>query len=1410
MVDIGLGGDTGPQPGDPFQDDDEDTDSGGDSGGGSSLEEPPRPGKDEPINMPQPGTPATETPGTDDDSDGGGGSSDDGGVPFTEPVGTGGDSDGGGGGGGGSSVQKPPRPDKGRAINQPQPGTPVTETPGADDGGTGDTQLGGGTGPSDPREQILGPIEGEAQQPAQGAERSAIDRVREPAQDVEQQALQQLGLDDPAAVRVRREGDQLRPELTQVGEQRLEQQAAEDFERQFTQSLVEQRQEQRGTGEAPGLPNRVLDPITAQQVPQVDLGQEDVDLQRQRQQPQPELFGAMVTGPGLSLELSETGEQAIEQTQREFVAEELSQQTGRPFEAGDVTTSGELTEEARQDILQTRSRQNIVGAFTEQRERERRAELERQDRIEDLRRTRARQNIVGAFTEQREREFRQDQLRDDRTQAQQQEQRIGPITDENLGTVLGTDLIDRFSEETGIGQGAASDVTPHAQLTLGSEGRAARAAREDVFAERAEQGFENLFTGEGVTAEQAGALAFQGAEIAERGLVDLGRGAADVTDVATDITQFQQDLVTGDVSPTRVTTASRQFFEGDIGEGFETLGGESPSVFGEDLDQVAGNIAEGVIGGAALGVGAGGQLPTTFTADVTGDTTAEIQDLQQPSIQTPGNLEGLSDQEIRERVAAMNPGVDAEDVSITRSSSQQGPTELTDPLGDGATELSNWEIRERVADANRGVSPQDVTVTRSGNQVQWRVSGLPGRQERVSVDVDLDEGETKELIAAQAPGVEAEDVRFREGGDPFAATISEDGQTPSEITGLFGQAQRAAESQVEMFEERPVSTSILFGLPALEGVPAGLRSFRAARGARETIRFEDITTQAAVEGGELPKFETRPGEPTELAVRELATRAGDQPEALQELTGTEQVLFHTTPERLGPDLTVGEGASELPGLFTSGDASPIGVSRLESQSSGLVERLKPSRPDLSTTPDRVAAFEGDRITGMPEWAVGAGYELRRPSGEVVESGLSRGRAKARAEGTNLEVRPQSDTPGFRFLTEEAEPGTAQVRPRGSRTSEQEAIFPPESAFAEQSRFAVELPSGELAAGDVFRRVSEQAERAGRGPETPTESVRTATEISQQATTSPGGPTGLTVTQAGFGLAAGGSVFETTTPGAEGPTSVTDMFGVPEFGPSTPFEGGAETRLFGESQTQQPPTETTQATSGIETGLSMPDLSGFSSVFGTTETGTTTATGRGTGTRDRGVSDTGRGTSRGGEGFGSGMSIFGGGGSETTTGGGGSGGSGFGFGSGSGFDFGSGFSFGGGGSSRGGGGGSGFGFGFGGGESTFGGSGGGDERGFDRQLRRGDDDDDEPEPEQIFDERVPTGSIWENPVASGSQFLFGSALGDSIGGESIAPNLLPVEQNEQSRPTGEPEPITMMGQAALESERNLFGMDDNMF
>ncbi|AXG11662.1 hypothetical protein [Haloplanus rubicundus] len=246
------------------------------------------------------------------------------------------------------------------------------------------------------------------------------------------------------------------------------------------------------------------------------------------------------------------------------------------------------------------------------------------------------------------------------------------------------------------------------------------------------------------------------------------------------------------------------------------------------------------------------------------------------------------------------------------------------------------------------------------------------------------------------------------------------------------------------------------------GLGTRIRSARVRRQADETVQLEDTTSERGVEGA-LPYFDTDTDAPTEQAVAEVRERAADNPDTvLDALYGdADRVLFHSTEADLGDEFEAARGSSELPGLFTSPDASPLRIQDSESSWLSRPEIRFPRASDFTGGSDRFAGFRGDRIEGMPDDATGA-RRIPDPDG-----------------GT----RPDPRTSGAQFLDEAAEEGTAYVRPPGSRTEELEAIYPPGSGFQMRNRLAVELPSGRAVPLDLF-------ERAGR-TDLDTEDARTA-------------------------------------------------------------------------------------------------------------------------------------------------------------------------------------------------------------------------------------------------------------------------------------------------------------------------------
>jgi len=251
--------------------------------------------------------------------------------------------------------------------------------------------------------------------------------------------------------------------------------------------------------------------------------------------------------------------------------------------------------------------------------------------------------------------------------------------------------------------------------------------------------------------------------------------------------------------------------------------------------------------------------------------------------------------------------------------------------------------------------------------------------------------------------------------------------------------------------------------------------------ADETIDFSDLTSDRAAERGELPLFRTDTSAPDVQAVREVQRRGADVPDAVAEGVGSDRVLFQSTPAELPDEFGARRGSSEIPGLFTSPDASPLrlrggaaGDDRVQTQLLSTDVRL-PRLSDFTAEQDRLAAFPGDRIEAAPAQAAGSGRRRVPPSG-------LRERLNERLGRREPQFEPDPDTPAAQFFDEDAREGTAFVRPQSDRTTELESIFPPGTRFAETDRLAVRLgePFGDRTVPlDVFRRADDVTVRDDR-------------------------------------------------------------------------------------------------------------------------------------------------------------------------------------------------------------------------------------------------------------------------------------------------------------------------------------------
>lgn len=417
-------------------------------------------------------------------------------------------------------------------------------------------------------------------------------------------------------------------------------------------------------------------------------------------------------------------------------------------------------------------------------------------------------------------------------------------------------------------------------------------------------------------------------------------------------------------------------------------------------------------------------------------------------------LEQLAGEQIAEEQGLEPDAVDvtADDGEITDVDVQ---TPVDQALPGWAQRASDWLDPHVEQWDEGGMTPEEQA------ELQRSTPGVPSFAEGIDESVAAGAQDITNIPAiAQSAVVQAgladrsiRDTR-EETGDPRLA-----GQAMAQQPGEEWQdaTEFQGEQLAEQVDEDPVRVGAavvggaVFGTGVATGAARGIEggAARTRRTVRErradaVVDFEDITGPRVQTGEvDLPHFRTDPGEPTPAATAEVRQRAADQPD---ELVGAlpgdrDRALFRTDDDPLPGDLTVQRGDYELPGLFTSPDVSPL---RLAESPDGRTGGFRLGLPRVRDPGDQVTIFPGDRIEGMPDRAAGAGRSTPTPA--------------------------ERGTPGAQFLDHEAERGTAYVRPRGDRTTELEAIFPPGSEFVEgETRLAIRTPEGRAIPGRVFER-----------------------------------------------------------------------------------------------------------------------------------------------------------------------------------------------------------------------------------------------------------------------------------------------------------------------------------------------------
>jgi hypothetical protein len=477
--------------------------------------------------------------------------------------------------------------------------------------------------------------------------------------------------------------------------------------------------------------------------------------------------------------------------------------------------------------------------------------------------------------------------------------------------------------------------------------------------------------------------------------------------------------------------------------------------------------------------------------DPSGDITAT------PTAAAQQEARRRREEELREQAAADDPLRDAEDFVVedgqVRRRARPFFEEQREALGLNPPEEST--VRRELREGSEWFSTAARNETPAGSDISIT--------EEASAATDIDVGEEIPLnpeniriggaetfnvpgavlgaagTAEQAANVgqaefESRSAGYRDiaGGDTSPDAV-QTAISPGTVEGTAAaeeQSQTAAAGGQLAGEIADVATSrpgLLFG-GAVAGAAGGLaagraldaprsvvRSTRVRRAADSRIDFSDLESPSRG-SSELPEFEVSPSAPTSEAVDEVQRRARQTDRAAAPDT-SEGALFHTTDADMRGDLMVQEGSSELPGLWASPDPSPLGLT--EGGSGGL-SSFRPRLPNpLRADSDQIVSLPADDIRGMPSDAQGAAYAVRDADGDVVETGLGRREAAARAESIGGERAPDPTTGGYEFLSGQADPEAAYVRPSGSRTSELEAIYAPGGQFAESGLVAVDMPSG---------------------------------------------------------------------------------------------------------------------------------------------------------------------------------------------------------------------------------------------------------------------------------------------------------------------------------------------------------------
>lgn len=434
--------------------------------------------------------------------------------------------------------------------------------------------------------------------------------------------------------------------------------------------------------------------------------------------------------------------------------------------------------------------------------------------------------------------------------------------------------------------------------------------------------------------------------------------------------------------------------------------------------------------------------------------------------------------------------------SISGPGVNANPTGTDDVLESGGQGELNRDVTDSLT-RGRGLLSEE--------QEQTLREDVSEEQERFSLDDEAEAFVTDTTGSEKAGAVAAGAGSFT--GDAFTAADQAllTADTATEVTSnlprtvdQYGAGEtaltaaevggRATGATVQQLEANPYRTAGSIGAGIVTGLAAG-RAIQAApsaarsasiraRGGR-VVDFEDVSDPPRTTSGGLPAFSDDAVGDSDVARREFVEQARET-----DVAGDEPVAFSGRSADavgeyggFGRNYEAPEGGSELPGQFQSADLSRLRIS----QGGRSSYRPRIGLPDPNVRSSRVLAERDVDVDTIPASRAGSGYAVQQGD-DVVETGLTRAEANALADDVGGERVPDPTTPGYRYLTEEADPESSFVRADSDITPEQEAVAPPGARFEQDGGvFGIRIGGrripgtdrrvgGEIVPGRLTRRV----------------------------------------------------------------------------------------------------------------------------------------------------------------------------------------------------------------------------------------------------------------------------------------------------------------------------------------------------